>query len=454
MESNQSLREHMDVSPDRDEIHRIYSPCRTSAYFDLHNSAYTGELDLFKMIASSYDKRGNGLAKTIQRLVDGDGRGSLAFAAAGGRVNVCSYLLEELKLDVDVKDDAGVTPLSYGAVKGYLNTVEYLLEQGANPDGSTDPDCTTNTPLHYAVLGGDREIQTLLLSKGIRIDVATRSGTALSYAALLGQIDAVKVLLDHHADPNVVLFGVVTPLASTIAINSLPIMDLLLKAGADPNAESCGFAPLIFAVTFGVTELVMRLLEAGADPNVTDNEGVTAVEMAARDGKSEIIRILFPVTSRIPTYPNWTIGGLMEHVHSEVAKKKKKPEDLERFLQGKMNGAEAFQEKKYTLAKHWYSEALEVAPTDATLLSNRSACYARLHDGTEALRDATECISLRPDWPKAYYRAGIALNILKRYGEAADAFFKGLTLDPENKDLVDAFRDANEARLKLITRRP
>ncbi|KAI3939885.1 hypothetical protein MKW98_029661 [Papaver atlanticum] len=78
-----------------------------------------------------------------------------------------------------------------------------------------------------------------------------------------------------------------------------------------------------------------------------------------------------------------------------------------------MNGAEAFQKKKYVVAKHWYSEALEVAPTDATLLSNRSACYARMHNGTEALTDATECISLRPDWPKAYYRAGLALNILK-----------------------------------------
>ncbi|XP_026406187.1 ankyrin-2-like isoform X1 [Papaver somniferum] len=451
----QSVPEYMDVSPDRDEINRIYSPCRTSAYFDLLNSAYTGELDLFKMIASSYDKRGNGLAKTIQRLVDGDGRGSLAFAAAGGRVNVCSYLLEELKLDVDVKDDAGVTPLSYGAVKGHLNTVEYLLEQGANPDGSNDPDSTTNTPLHFAVLGGDREIQTMLLSKGVRINVATKSGTALSYAAILGQIDAVKVLLDHHADPNVVLFGLVTPLTSTIAINSLPIMDLLLKAGADPDAKSCGFSPLIYAVMYGATGFIVRLLEAGADPNVTNNEGVTAVEMAARDGKNEIVEILFPVTSRIPTYPNWTIGGLMEHVHSEIAKKKKKkPEDFETFLQRKMKGAEAFKKKKYVLAMFCYSEALKVAPTDATLLSNRSACYACMHEGTEALRDATECISLRPDWPKAYYRAGVALNILKRYGEAADAFFKGLTLDPENKELVDAFRDANEARLKLITRRP
>ncbi|KAI3911495.1 hypothetical protein MKW98_010382 [Papaver atlanticum] len=322
MESNEIPREHIDACTDRNEINVIYSPCSKSAYFDLLDSAYTGDLDRFKMIASSYDTRGDGLAKTIQRLVDGDGRGSLAFAAAGGRVDVCRYLLEELNLDVDVKDDEGVTPLSYGAVKGHLNTVEYLLEKGANPDGSNDPDSTTNTPLHYPVLGGDREIQTMLLSKGICINVATRSGTALSYAALLCQIDAVKVLLDHHADPNVVLFGVVTPLTSTIAINSLPIMDLLLKAGAYPNAKSSGFAPLIYAVIYGATEFIVRLLEAGADPNVTNNDGMTAVEMAARDGKSEIVEILFPVTSCIPTYPNWTIGALMEHVHSEAAQKK------------------------------------------------------------------------------------------------------------------------------------
>ncbi|KAI3852535.1 hypothetical protein MKW98_028614 [Papaver atlanticum] len=301
---------------------------RMSAYFDLLNSAYTGELDRFKKVASCCDKRDEGLSITIQRLVDGDGRGSLAFAAAGGRVNVCRYLLEELNLDVDVKDNNGITPLCYGAVKGQLNTVEYLLEKGANPDGSNDPNSTTNTPLHYAVLGGDRKIQTVLLSKGIHINVATRSGTALSYAALLGQVDAVKVLLDHCADPNVVLFGVVTPLTSTIVNNSPQIMDLLLQAGADPNAKSCRFAPLILAVKYGLTQFVVRLLEAGADPNVTDHEGMTAVEIAAKEGNYQIVQILFPVTSCIPTYPNWTIGGLMEHVHSEATKKKKKIQNL------------------------------------------------------------------------------------------------------------------------------
>ncbi|KAI3841285.1 hypothetical protein MKW98_007766 [Papaver atlanticum] len=125
----------------------------TSAYFDLLDSAYTGNLDRFKIIASRYDNRGDGLAITIERLKDRLGRGSLIFAAAGGSVNVCRYLLEELNLDIDVKDNHGGTPLCYGAVKGHLNSVEYLLEKSVNPNGSNNLNSTFNAPLHYVVLG-------------------------------------------------------------------------------------------------------------------------------------------------------------------------------------------------------------------------------------------------------------------------------------------------------------
>ncbi|RZC70728.1 hypothetical protein C5167_033880 [Papaver somniferum] len=442
MENNQTptKQRYIIAGPDKVEINRSYAPSRRSSYFDLLDSAYTGNLDRFKIIASRYDDRGDGLAITVERLKDRLGRGSLIFAAAGGSVNVCRYLIEELNLDIDVKDYHGGTPLCYGAVKGHLNSVEYLLEKGANPNGSNDPN-------------RDIKIQMLLLSKGACVNFVITSGAALYYAAVGDQLDSVKLLLDHHADPNVVLRGLITPLTASILNDSLQMTDLLLQAGADPNAESRGIAPLRYVVDYGLTQFIVPLLEAGADPNATDNEGMTAVEIAAKEGKSEIVEILFPVTSCIPTYPSWTIGGLMEHVHSEAARKKK-PEGSEKVIQEKMNGAEAFQERQYSLAALWYSKALEIAPTDATLLSNRSACYACMQDGPEALKDATECISLRPDWPKAHYRAGVALKILKRYGEAADAFYKGLTLDPENKELEDAFRDANEARLKSIVPQP
>uniref|UniRef100_A0A803LFH4 Uncharacterized protein n=1 Tax=Chenopodium quinoa TaxID=63459 RepID=A0A803LFH4_CHEQI len=43
--------------------------------------------------------------------------------------------------------------------------------------------------------------------------------------------------------------------------------------------------------------------------------------------------------------------------------------------------------------------------------TDRSICWAKLEEGDHALRDALACIELRNDWPKAHYRAGVALGL-------------------------------------------
>jgi hypothetical protein len=52
-------------------------------------------------------------------------------------------------------------------------------------------------------------------------------------------------------------------------------------------------------------------------------------------------------------------------------------------------------------------------PDDAIAFSNRSACWLLMGDGGKALSDADECRKRRPDWPKACYRQGSALMLLK-----------------------------------------
>lgn len=51
---------------------------------------------------------GKGLAKTVADIKDANKRGALHFAAREGQTEVCKYLLEELKLDVDTKDEDGM----------------------------------------------------------------------------------------------------------------------------------------------------------------------------------------------------------------------------------------------------------------------------------------------------------------------------------------------------------
>ncbi|KAI3859141.1 hypothetical protein MKX03_017847, partial [Papaver bracteatum] len=204
-----------------------YSRNSSSPHFELFLAAYTGKLNRFKRLALDHAK-GEGVAveKSIGNVVDEDGRGSLHIAAEGGRINVCKYLLETWKFDVDSKDTTGITPLYHAIFNGHLDAVRYLLEKGANADASND---TNNTPLHIAAGKGDTKIITLLLSRGVRVDVATRSGiAALQYAAFDGHRDAVKVLLDHGANPNVVSSRG-TPLMSEILAKSWECVELLLQ---------------------------------------------------------------------------------------------------------------------------------------------------------------------------------------------------------------------------------
>lgn len=62
----------------------------------------------------------------------------------------------------------------------------------------------------------------------------------------------------------------------------------------------------------------------------------------------------------------------------------------------------------------------------------------------EAVADADAAIERKPDWGKAYYRKGAALQALKRWEDAATAYFEGVQVDPGNLALGTAFREAIE----------
>lgn len=56
---------------------------------------------------------GKGLAGTVADIKDANKRGALHFAAREGKTEVCKYLLEELKLDVDTRDEDGKLLIRY-----------------------------------------------------------------------------------------------------------------------------------------------------------------------------------------------------------------------------------------------------------------------------------------------------------------------------------------------------
>ncbi|KAI3875364.1 hypothetical protein MKW98_000041 [Papaver atlanticum] len=402
-------------------------------------AAHVGQLNLLKQFALALDPlHGDGVAAVIENSRDGDGKRAVHFAASGGSVQVLKYLIEEIKLEIDVKDGSGKTSLSHAAVDGRLAAVEYLLEMGANSEILDDSDCT---PLHYAAMNGHKDVVSLLLSKGINVDVSNDFVSPLQYAATYGDHDTVKILLDHGANPNLVFHDMFTPLQVSIISQSWQCVELLLKAGADPNGGPDGLKVLPLAA--GATQIIKLLVEAGADPNVTDMRGLKPIELTAVKDNRQGVEILFPVTSPIPSYIDWSVNGILKHVKSKKFNKKMNRKATVFFLEAKSRGTSAFQRKEYWLAVYWYSKALMMKPRDAAVLSNRSLCFACLNRGNLAFEDATQCLLERPDWPKAFYRAGVALKLLNRLDDAAVSFSDGLKLDPENQELQDAFREVS-----------
>ncbi|KAA8543324.1 hypothetical protein F0562_021181 [Nyssa sinensis] len=407
----------------------------------LLKAALIGNLKLLKKLAAELDY-GEGFAKTFVGVKDAEDRTALHFAAVGGRTRICKYLIEELKLDVNMKDGKGATALLHATLGQHFPTTVYLLENGANPTLADDKGFSA---LHFAADKGCKELMRLLISKGAEVDAKSDFGTPLQCAAAKGKKEAIKILLDNNANPNSVCHHIFTPLAVSILAKSFECSKMLLKARADPNLGSCGVTPLGIAASEGETEVIKCLLKAGANPNFTNYYGLTPLEIAALHGNHDGLMILFPVTSQIPTIPNWSVGGIIKHIHSKEAREQREHKEKENFLLSKSKGEDAFKRKDYVNAIYWYTQAINADPSDATVLSNRSLCWACLNEGRRALSDAEACVLLRPNWPKAYYREGVAWKLLKNFVRAADSFSDALKLDPENEELQNALREAVQA---------
>lgn len=70
------------------------------------------------------------MAKTVADIKDANKRGALHFAAREGKTEVCNYLVEELKLDVDTKDEDGM-PLDIHIIvltHNFIHTLFFFCE--------------------------------------------------------------------------------------------------------------------------------------------------------------------------------------------------------------------------------------------------------------------------------------------------------------------------------------
>ena len=112
-------------------------------------------------------------------------------------------LLVKEGADKDMFDDDGLTPLHRASFQGHFDILQYLVEQGATIDKTTDFEAGRYTPLACAAEYGRLEVVRFLLEQGADRDKADGNGeTPLHDAANRGHLEIAMLLMSYGADLN------------------------------------------------------------------------------------------------------------------------------------------------------------------------------------------------------------------------------------------------------------
>lgn len=184
---------------------------------------------------------------------------------------------------------AGVSPVADAAMNGDRSAIRSLVQQKANVNA---PQVDGTTALHWAVQADDLETAALLIRAGAKVSAANSAGaTPLFLASVNGSAPMVEALLKAGADPNAPLTKTGdTALMLAARTGKIEAVKILLDRGAQVNAkENWGdTTPLMWAVTEHHPDIAKLLIEHGADVNAKSKfvpaasgrgfEGTTPVE--------------------------------------------------------------------------------------------------------------------------------------------------------------------------------
>lgn len=132
-------------------------------------------------------------------------------------------------------DGGGWSALHEDADEGALETVDLLLERGADPDAASE----RGSPLLIASFDGRDEVAIALLDGGADVDSEDPDGwTPFVAASSIGDAELVEMLLARGADIDHRTNAGDTALLRAATNADAPVVDLLLGLGADASISS------------------------------------------------------------------------------------------------------------------------------------------------------------------------------------------------------------------------
>lgn len=249
----------------------------------------------------------------------------------------CVEVLVNNAVDLDKPDPEGVSPLLLAIMNSHWDIAKRLIEAGAdvqqwdvfgqapllaviqrrnttrvNPGDSLNE--TSGTIILQMLLerGANPNMQVWLRPAKQRGGALSRGTTPLMMAADSGDVEAVKMLLEHGASANHMQADLQTPASVLAGARANPdqqveALRLLVDAGADLNVRAVphhlqrtrGGTPLHYAVKVNNEKVVQALVELGADINGKDVDGLTALDHAMARGQVGFLQMRQPPNTKM-----------------------------------------------------------------------------------------------------------------------------------------------------------
>ncbi|CAH1389686.1 unnamed protein product [Nezara viridula] len=212
-------------------------------------------------------------------------------ACIDDNLELVEFLVEN-GADVNKGDNEGWTPLHATASCGFLSIARYLIEKGANVaavnnDGELPVDVAESDEM-------EDMLQQQIEEMGIDADNARTEEERLMLADAKNWLSSGYLSEKPHPKTGALALHV------SAAKGYLKVMDILIKAGADVDAQDLdGWTPLHAASHWGQKEAAEVLAEAHCDMNIRNCVGQTAFDVA----ETEMVRVLEELKKKQSTLP-------------------------------------------------------------------------------------------------------------------------------------------------------